>query len=340
MKPFAEAIKAADPRAKIALFASDAGHQRKTWDDALSAYAPRYWDLITYHQYPSTLSNITDTSTLMSLLNDVLVNETSSYVTSQIVPRFGAMPVIITEFDPLDGSGTYGLASTLYGGVWAAEYALRLSSSGQVQRVGMHQLINHSGIELSNNHLTEVLQAYRQGTTVDTTHFDFGYFQSAQAVAYGVASSALNSASHVYSTSLVGGSTVSLASGGTAPALYARAYARSDERDDGRSDRRIPAPYAKSDERSDWIDLVVTNKGAAPEVITITVNGQAVSSEFLVTTATGFAGPTDVNTSGQADVVATTTVANSTVLIPAYSVVKVSWHDSDKVKRFHLEGER
>ena len=336
MQPFAQAIKAADPDAKIALSASDAGNQRKKWDDTLSAYSPRYWDLIVYHQYPSTLSNVTDTSTLISLLNDVLVNGTSSYVTSQIVPRFGSMPVIITEFDPSNGSGSNGLSSTLYGGVWAAEYALRLSSSGQVQRVGMHQLINPSGIELTDDHLTDVLLAYSQGRTVDTTHMNFGYFQSAQAVAYAVASSALNSASHVYSTSVVGGSTMSLASGGTVPALYAQAYERSDER----SDSRVRAPYAKSDERRDCIDLVVTNKGTAPEVISITVNGQAVSSEFLVTTATGFAGPTDVNTSEQADVVATTTVANSTVLIPAYSVVRVSWHDSDRVKRTHLEGER
>jgi hypothetical protein len=262
----------------------------------------------------------------MSLLNDVLVNGTSSYVTSQIVPRFGAMPVIITEFDPSNGSGTNGLSSTLYGGVWAAEYALRLSSSGQVQRVGMHQLINPSGIELTNDHLTDVLLAYSQGRTVNTTHMNFGYFQSAQAVAYAVASRALNSASHVYSTSVVGGSTVSLASGGTAPALYTQAYERSDER----SDERVRVLYASDDERSDWVDLVVTNKGASPEVISITVNGQAVSSEFLVTTATGVAGPTDVNTSGQADVVATATVANSTVLIPAYSVVRVSWHDPIK----------
>ena len=156
MKPFAKAIKAADPSAQIALFASDAGHQNTSWDDALAAYAPRYWDLITYHQYPSALNNVTDTPTLMSLLNDVLVNNTSSYVTSQIVPRFGTMPVIIAEFDPSTGSGTYGLASTLYGGAWAAEYALRLSSSGQVKRVGMHQLVTASGIELTDNHLTEV----------------------------------------------------------------------------------------------------------------------------------------------------------------------------------------
>jgi hypothetical protein len=322
MKPFAEKIKAADPRARIALFASDAGHQRQSWDDALSAYAPRYWDLIAYHQYPSSLSNVTDTSTLMSLLNDVLVNGTNRYVTGQIVPRFGAMPVIITEFDPLDGTGTYGLPSTLYGGVWAAEYAVRLSSSGQVQRVGMHQLINPSGIELTDNHLADVLQAYRHGTTVDTTPLDFGYFQSAQAVAYGVAASAVNSASHAYSTSVRGGGTVSLASGGSVPALYAQAYKRRESRE--------PARDPRADERSNWMDmdLVVTNKGAAPEVISIAVNGHAVWSDLLVTTATGATGATDVNMPGHADVVATTAmVADSTVLIPAYSVVRVSWHD-------------
>jgi hypothetical protein len=172
---------------------------------------------------------------------------------------FRGRDAAVSKFDPSDGSGTSGLTSTLYGGVWAAEYALRLSSSGQVQRVGMHQLVSPAGIDLTNNHLREVNQAYSQGKTVDTTGLNFGYFQSAQAVAYAVASSALNSASLVYSTSVVGGSTVSLASGGTVPALYAKAF-----------------------KTGDSIDLVVTNKGAATEVISITVNGQAVSSQLLV----------------------------------------------------------
>ena len=184
----------------------------------------------------------------------------------------------------------------------------------------MHQLVNASGIELANDHLTDVLQAYAQGTTIDTTHLHFGYFKSAQAVPYAVASGAINSASHTYSTSVVGGSTVPLASDGTAPALFAQAYERADSRGS--------ALDATSDERGDWMDLVVTNKGRAQEVISVTVNGQAVSSPFLVTTATGSAGPADVNTFGHADVVATATVANANVLIPPYSVVLVSWHGS------------
>lgn len=318
MKPYAESIKAADSSARIALFASDAGHESMAWDDALSAYTPRYWDLITYHQYPATLNNITDPATLMSLLNDVLVNDTNSYVASQIVPRFGAMPVIITEFDPSTGNGMYGLPSTLYGGVWAAEYALRFSSSGQVQRVGMHQLVNASGIELTNDHLREVLQAYAQGTTVDTTHLKFGYFKSAQAVPYAVASGAINSASHAYSTSVEGGSVVPLANGGTAPALYAQAYERSESR--GFS------LYATSVERTGWLDLVVTNKGPAQEAINIAVNGQAVWAPLTVTTATGAAGPNDVNTSSQTDVEVVTSVANTLVQIPPFSVVRVSWY--------------
>jgi hypothetical protein len=326
MEPFAQAIRAADPSAKIALFASDAGHQNERWDDALAAYSPRYWDLITYHQYPATLSNVTDPTTLMNLLNDVLVYRTNSYVTSEIAPRFGAMPVIITEFDPQNGSGAYGLSSTLYGGVWAAEYALRLSSSGQVQRVGMHQLINPSGIDLANNHLSEIDKAYSKHTTVDTTGMNFGYFQSAQAVAYGVASSAINSASHVYSTSVVGGDAASMASGGTLSALYAQAYARRGSKAlPPRGGGVPPQLYARPYEKGDWIDLVITNKGAAQEVISLAVNGQAVSSQFLVTTATG-AAYTDVNTPGRAEVVATATISNSLIQIPAYSVVRVSWN--------------
>ena len=308
MRPFAHAIKAADPSAQIALFASDAGHQNKWWDDALASYAPRYWDLVTYHHYPSALNNITDAPTLMSLLNDVLVNSTSSYVRSQIVPRFGPMPVIITEFDFSTGSGAYGLASTLYGGVWAAEYALRLSAYAQVKRVGMHQLVNASGIELANNHLTEVLQAYAEGTTVDTTHLNFGYFKSAQAGLYAVAAGAINSASRAYSTSVVGGSTVPLAGGGTVPALYAQAYER-------RERRELPLDpgSAASGEGSDF---VVTNKGSTPEVISIAVDGQGVSSPFVVITATGAAGPTDANTLDHAGVEATDSLVYGTVWIP------------------------
>ena len=54
MKPYRDAIKAADPAAIVAVFFSDAGNTNPdpAWDQSLAGYSDKYWDAVTYHHYP------------------------------------------------------------------------------------------------------------------------------------------------------------------------------------------------------------------------------------------------------------------------------------------------
>jgi hypothetical protein len=127
MKPFRDAIKAVDSNAVVALFFSDAGNQNAGWDRSLSNYTPKYWDAVTYHQYitPGSLTNFSD---LMPLANGNLVTNTTSYVTTYLMPLNNAgMTYMITEQDAASGHGG-PLNGTLYGGIYSTEYTLRMST--------------------------------------------------------------------------------------------------------------------------------------------------------------------------------------------------------------------
>ncbi|AHG93235.1 hypothetical protein J421_5700 (plasmid) [Gemmatirosa kalamazoonensis] len=287
MRPFAEAIRRADPTATVAVSMSDAGFQDHAWDDALGAFRPRYWDAVVYHHYP-TVSGAP--ARMMAALNGVLADNTSAYVEREVRPRFGAMPVMITESGPQDGPAP-GMSGTLYGGIWSAEYALRVSGLPQVTRFGVHQLVGPAGVV--GGEATGV--SARRGAL--TT--------SAQGAAYAVAASAINSASGVYATHVEGGGTV--------------------RRDgDHGADMAMPAVYAQAYRRRDGDAVVVTNKGPRAEVLALVVDGRAVASSLRVLTVTG-PSPTASNRPGRERVTATTSVASRTVRIPPYAVVEIVW---------------
>ena len=223
MKPFRDAIKTADSNAVVALFFSDAGHPNAAWDNALASYTNQYWDAVTYHHYlsPGSLTNFND---LIALANGVLVSSPTSQVTNYLMPRNQTNVVyLITEYDPASGSGG-PLDGTLYGGIYAAEYALRMSMIPQMRFVGTHQILNDAGIDETNNNLNVVNAAYNHGTTTNTAGLNFGFFLSAQAAGEAVANGALYRSTQVYATTTTGGPTVPTAGSNSVPAVYAQAY--------------------------------------------------------------------------------------------------------------------
>jgi hypothetical protein len=76
VRPFADAIREADPNAKIGVSMSDAGFPDRNWDDSLASFRPRYWDFVIYHHYPPVGG--TDTQ-MIAALNDVLLHQTTDY---------------------------------------------------------------------------------------------------------------------------------------------------------------------------------------------------------------------------------------------------------------------
>lgn len=297
VRPFAEAIRAAAPSARIAAPMSDAGFQDRAWDDSLAAYKPRFWNTIVYHHYPVVAGSAAE---LMRALNGVLLNDTNGYVTREVASRFGRMPVIITEAGPQDGPEP-GMSGTAYGGVWSAEYALRMSSQPQVKRFGIHQLLGPAGVGFSSNHRAELLAASKAGKRLDTGKLDFELYPTAQGVEYGAAAEVINSATAVLKTSIQGGGEVPVGKAGSMPALYAQAY-----RSEGR-------------ER-----VVVTNKSEAAETLALVVNGSPVKSPLDVLAVSGASASTK-NTYGEAKVRRRHSRARGMATIPPYSVVVVSW---------------
>jgi hypothetical protein len=318
MRPFADAIRSADPKAKISVSLGIAREPFRwkpdlDWDDDLAKYRPRYWDVLTYHQYPRVRGS---DSELMAQLNDMLLSYTTRYVTDHIEPRFGNTPLIITESDagsplpqrPEDTMAGASVAQpgtsmvgTLYGGIWSAEYVLRLSTLPQMKHVGIHQLLGAAGIQVSDAHLAEIFAAYQAKKTIDTRSLDYGLFMGATAVAYAAAASAINVSTDVCATSANGGGTVPTRSGGTIPAVHAQAYRNGSE-----------------------FYVVVTNKGPNRESVSLQIDGKAVGSQLRVLSVTGPSASAR-NSRDKAEVAVTASETSAPVSIPPYSVVRISW---------------
>ena len=310
MKPFRDAIKAVDSNAVVALFFSDAGNTNVGWDNSLAGYTNQYWDAVTYHQYISP-GNFTNFDDLMALANGNLVSNTTSYVSNYLMPRNDSgMTYMITEQDAASGHGG-PLNDTLYGGIYSAEYALRMSTLPQVKYVASFQMLSAAGIDVTNDYFHAVNTAYTNGTTINTAGLNFGFFLSAQAAGEAVANGALYRSTQVYATTTTGGPTVPTDGGGSVPAVYAQAY-------QGGNGRHY---------------VVVINKGASNLLASIkqdgVTQGNANPNKFLETFVTG-ADPSLTNsTPPPNNVQIQTLTGGNPVTLPPYSVMRLEWQVFD-----------
>jgi uncharacterized protein (TIGR03437 family) len=305
MKPFRDAIKAADASAVVAIFFMDAGNTNPNpaWNQSVLSYGTPYWDAVTYHHYPPQSTGAF--SQWMADENAVLAAKSSAYVTGYLAPlNPPGTKFLISEFLPSNdglGSGTSLTDGTLYGAIYAAEYVMRMSAVPSMLYVGMHALTGTRGVYAADTHYNDVQNAYNQGATIDTLTLNFGFFTTAQPLGLAVLNGVLRNATQVDSTAVTGGATVAATGLGQIPALYAQAYSSS--------------AGAQS--------VAITNKGATAQQVTIRINGTPVSGTLPVQFIAG-ADPTAVNTASTSDTVAVkaSTSANP-VTVPAYSVVRV-----------------
>jgi uncharacterized protein (TIGR03437 family) len=209
---------------------------------------------------------------------------------------------LISEFLPSNdgmGGGTSLTDGTLYGAIYAAEYVMRMSTVPSMLYVGMHALSGTRGVSATNTHYTDVQNAYDQGTTIDTLSLSFGYFLTAQPQGLAVLNGVLRNATLVDSTTVTGGATVSATGLGQIPALYAQAYTSA----------------------TGMESVVITNKGATAQLVTVSLNGTAVTGTLPIQSIAG-SDPTAINTATSTTVsVAASTSANP-INVPAYSVVR------------------
>lgn len=309
MKPYRDAIKAADPNAVVAVYYDDAGQPfPNNWDNDLANYTNQFWDAVVYHHYPKLPGNASFAN-LMALDNWQLASNTTAHVNYLTGLNKSNVTYLISEFAPAMGDGTGGQnppTATLYGGIYTAEYVLRLSSMPQMTFVGPYQLLDDAGIALTNNEFQPVQKAVDQGRTTNTAGLPFGYYLSAQVCGSAVVNWALTRSTAVYATSpITNGPVVPIDTNGiaTIPAIYAQACA-------GGNGRRY---------------VLLTNKGSNAAPVEIFQDSVELTNALLETYVSGSdpaatnlpppAGPVEIQTA---------TVTNP-VMIPGYSVVRLEW---------------
>jgi len=309
MLPYRNAIKAADSNAVVAVFFTDPGLPGVSWDNDLAKYPNPYWDAVVYHHYPHLPTNA-PFADLMAMDNGVLFSNTTLFVTNTLMAKTSDNVAFLeTELAPNlgDGNGIQNLpTSSLYGGIYASEYVMRLSTIPRVSFAGSYQLVNGSGVDQTNEFWNAVTKAAANGYVTNTIGLPFGYFLSAQGSAEAVAYWALNRSTAVYATTVsTNGPTVPMDTNGIGrmPAVYAQAY-------QGSNGRRY---------------VLLTNKGSNAVPVQITQDGVALTNQFLETIVTG-SDPSVVNVNPPMNnvVIQAATVTNP-VMIPEYSVVRLEW---------------
>jgi hypothetical protein len=310
MKPYRDAIKAVDSNAVVAVFFTDPAIPGNGWDDALINYTNKYSAAVVYHYYPHVPTNA-GFADQMALDNGCLVSNSAPYVINHLVANNAAnVRYLVTEMNPNLGndSGVQNSPTrSLYAGIWAAEYVLRVSSIPQMLFAGSYQLVSGSGVDTTNEFGSAVITAANKGYVTNTVGLPFGYFLSAQGASESVAFWAINRSTAVYPTTVgTNGPTVPVDTNGiaTASAVYAQAY-------QGGNGKRY---------------VVLTNKGSNAVPVQITQDGVALTNQLLATFVTGN-DPSAVNSNPPATnniAIQTLTVTNP-MTIPEYSVARLEW---------------
>src|SRR5580700_7907188 len=108
----------------------------------------------------------------MAAANGNLFSNTTSYLTDYLMPKNNSgVSYVISEVSPAAGQGGQ-LLGTLYGGIYSAEFALRMSTLPQVKYVASFQMLSNAGIDETNENLKIVQTAYNNGTTTNTSNLN------------------------------------------------------------------------------------------------------------------------------------------------------------------------
>jgi uncharacterized protein (TIGR03437 family) len=306
MKPYRDAIKAVDPNAVVAIFVNDQAHANAAtdaWNTAVAAYPNKYWDAITYHHYPSQSSGAF--SQWMADESAVLVSRTTAVTTNLAQVGPAGVKFLNTEFDPsIPNDASTGASSitdgTVWGGIYSAEYVMRMSTVPAMLHVGPSEISYNSGVFASSGHQSQVEAAAASGAPIDTLSLNFGFYVSAQGAALSVLNGVINRAVVVNQTVVTGGATVPATGIAPIPALYAMSYSNA----------------------QGGLSVVITNKSAMPHQVTVRVDGSAAAGPFPLQFITA-SDPSTANTSTSKTTIAVQT-ANSAnpITVPPYSVLR------------------
>ena len=300
MEPYRDAIKAVLPNAIVAIFAGGSEGQAKAitdpWNLAIASYTNKYWDAITFHDYPTGTGTfaqwMAEECANLAAMGPTVIDRLTGYGPSGV-------KILNTEFGVLPSSGPSLTDGTVFGAIYGAEYTMRLSASPSVLHVGPNQLTTAAAIYLTNTNDSVVEAAAAAGTTIDTSTLDFGFYVSAQGLGQSVLNNIINQAVQANQTTVTGGATVPATGIANIPALYAMSYTNA----------------------QGGLSVVITNKSATPHQVTVRVNGTAATGTFPLQFVAA-SDPTTANTSTATNTVSVQSGTSSNpITVPAYSVL-------------------
>jgi len=296
-EPFAKAIKAAVPSAKVAVYVQ----RNDAWLESMAGYKDRYWDQLYWHPYPGA-KDVGDVNAKMAFYNEFLADTTNRWVDQDMVKLFGPdMKMEISEY------GVGAMRGSQYAAVFLAEFMLRFSSDAHVTQAGMHILVGKQGngdnaIGVTNDHTDELIKAAKDGKTVDTTTLDYGFYYTPYGLEMQLIDPVIGTSNAVFATSVSGGASVSTGTS-SMNAIYAQAY-----RSAGNANH-----------------LLLTNKSGKQQSIQVMVDGKPVHATFH-TRSTGAANPNAQNSPAKLDEVKiVSTTFQDTLVVPPYGVMDAVW---------------
>jgi hypothetical protein len=259
------------------------------WLHSGKGFKNQYWNAVSFHDYgvyPAGLSWTESVEHQNYRLYDV-----DNFVSGELLPKVkSGTQILVTEYDPQLLTETNGTNGTLYGGIFAVEYALRMANYPTLL-IGTHQLLNNCGI-----------------IGVDTKS-GISRFLSAQAVAQTVAYPVFSQSKAVLTTKVTGGPTVEAIPG------------------TGRSHQKpisIPAIYANSfTSAAGMLTVVLTNKSNSAVPVEIMEDGKTLPGPFTLTYVSNM-DPQASNTAADPNRIVVQAVPGAgAVTIPPNSVVRV-----------------
>ena len=299
MKPFHRAIKQVDPNAIVSIFATDQakpGAANDAWNVDLAGYSDQYWDAISFHHYPA--QSVGDFDHWMKEECGVLASRTTSIIselTASIGPR--NVKFLNTEFDPTIPNKPSGAKSltdgTLWGGIYSAEYIMRMSTMPSVLHVGPAQIASLAGVSCDD----EMLAAAE-------TLLPFGFYITAQAWGLAVLNGVINHAVQANKTTVHGGASVPASGLGLIPALYAMSYSNA----------------------QGGLSVVITNKGSLAQQVTIHIDNMKpegpIPLQFISGVTSGAPDPSLKNSFSTQNVSIQTATSGNPIVVPPYSVLR------------------
>jgi len=316
--PYYLNMAAADPSVTAGVFYQGQFNWQQgnyvTWDDGMAAYTPVYWQGVSFHVYPISNSSMTTTDEEMTL-NGVLAHGTTEWYSSYIEPLIGtSMPIYFTEMNS-DGFATMPFETSIYNGIYLAEWIARMSTVPQIKAVGVTELYLGNSFDQGILRAVDDYEAYLQAqyranpnvclNTATDPNTQFSFYYSTSALALEIANTAINSSNATWPTTLTGGPTV--------PIL-------------GYDGNPVPAVFAQGYQGSNGTHYVlITNKSNASVPVAIEVNGTLLEETVTVSYISNSSDLAENTATDQNNVQIVTTSSPNPITVGPYSVTRVQW---------------